>query len=148
MNKMESTPTLEERVADLEKNTAESIQNLNANVTILLGVTQSQGQDIKRILYRMNIMDGRLDIMGGRLGILDQRVEKLDNRVEKLDNRLISEEQDVSQMEVTLNEHTSILTEHTATLNEHTSILTGHTARFDRVENLLAQILTRLPEQA
>ncbi len=145
---MESMPTLEERVTTLEKNAAESIQSLNANVTILLGVTQSQDQDIKRILYRQDIMDGRLDTMGGRLGILNQRVEKLDNR-------LTSVEQDVGQMKVTLAEHTTILAEHTATLNEHTAILNEHTAilnehttRFDRIDNLLAQILTRLPEQA
>jgi uncharacterized protein YejL (UPF0352 family) len=34
------------------------------------------------------------------------------------------------------------------TLNEHTAVLNEHTARFDRMEALLGEILTRLPEKA
>ena len=38
--------------------------------------------------------------------------------------------------------------EHTSVLNEHTRILGEHTTRFDRLETLLTQILTRLPERS
>jgi hypothetical protein len=36
---------------------------------------------------------------------------------------------------------------HTALLNAHTTILNEHTARFDRLETMLAEVLTRLPEK-
>jgi uncharacterized coiled-coil protein SlyX len=112
--------TLEERLTALEKNTAESIHELQANTTIMQGVLQGQGQDIKKIFLRLDSVDGRLDKMDGRLDKMDTRLTK----VEKTQD------------------------EHTAILSEHTAILTDHTARFDRVETLLGQILARLPEQA
>ena len=36
---------------------------------------------------------------------------------------------------------------HTALLNTHTTVLNEHTTRFDRLETMLAEVLTRLPEK-
>ena len=47
--------------------------------------------------------------------------------------RLMTMRQDIGEVKTTLGEHTRILSE--------------HTARFDRLETLLTQILTRLPEK-
>ena len=54
--------------------------------------------------------------------------------------RLVTMRQDFSELKTTLGEHTRVLGEHTKVLNEHT-------ARFDHLETLLTQILTRLPEK-
>lgn len=81
-------PTQEERLAALEKNTAESIHELQASTTIMLGVMQSQGQDIKRILLRLDSMEGRQSVMDGRLNILDGRLNFLDTRLAKVEQTL------------------------------------------------------------
>ena len=47
--------------------------------------------------------------------------------------RLVTMRQDFSELKTTLGEHTRVLNE--------------HTARFDHLETLLTQILTRLPEK-
>lgn len=89
--------TQEERLAALEQNTTRNIHDLQANTTILLGIAQSQGQDIRRILQQLSIMDGRLNLVDGRLNIMDGRQ---------------------AAIETTLNEHTALLTEILARLPE------------------------------
>ncbi len=61
--------------------------------------------------------------------------------------RLVTMRQDFSELKTTLGEHTRVLGEHTRILDEHTRVLNEHTARFDHLETLLTQILTRLPEK-
>jgi uncharacterized coiled-coil protein SlyX len=95
--------TQEERLAALEQGTKTAVQDINHNITVLKGVMGSQGQDIKRILQRIDSMDGRLSVMDGRLNILD-------GRLNFLDGRLATVEQDVSQIKETLTEHTTLLT--------------------------------------
>lgn len=112
-------PTQEERLAALEQKTTEGIRDQQANMTILLGVAQSQGQDIKRTLQRLDSVDGRLSVMDGRLNIVD-------GRLNFLDGRLATVEQDISQIKTILNEHTVFFAEH---------------------KTLLAEIIARLPEK-
>lgn len=90
-------PTQEERLNALERNTTANIHDLQANTTILLGIAQSQGQDIRRVLQQLSIMDGRLNLVDGRLNIMDGRQ---------------------ATIEATLNEHTTLLNQHTTLLTE------------------------------
>ena len=54
-------PTQEERLTALEQKTAAHIQEIDENTTIMLGVIRHQGQDIKRIFQRLEIMDEKLN---------------------------------------------------------------------------------------
>jgi N-acyl-D-aspartate/D-glutamate deacylase len=118
-------PTQEERLAALERSFAalhkevgKSIQEVNENSTILLGLVQTLVQESKQTGLRMEMMKIRMD----------QLETKFDAHT------------------ALLNEHTRVLGEHTKILNEHTATLNEHTIRFDRIETMLVQILARLPE--
>jgi uncharacterized coiled-coil protein SlyX len=61
-------PTQEERLTALEqkfvafqKETVASIQEVDENTTILLGVIRHQGRDIRRIFESLETMNQRLD---------------------------------------------------------------------------------------
>jgi uncharacterized coiled-coil protein SlyX len=96
-------PAQEERLTALEQDTRTGSQDRNHNITILKGLIGSQGQDIKRILQRLDSLDGRLSGMNGRLNILDRRLNFLDRHLSTV-------EQDVSHIKDTLCEHTALLT--------------------------------------
>ncbi|HEX7737464.1 MAG TPA: hypothetical protein VF458_21630, partial [Ktedonobacteraceae bacterium] len=81
-------PTLEERVAALEKDTKTAVQNINHELTVLSGVMGSQGQDIKRILLKVDSLDEQLGTMGGRLGTMGGRLDTMDGRLGTMDGRL------------------------------------------------------------
>ncbi|HJT59292.1 MAG TPA: hypothetical protein VJ761_22485 [Ktedonobacteraceae bacterium] len=53
--------TLEQKFATFEKETAASIQEIDENTTILLGVIRHQGRDIKRIFESVETINQRLD---------------------------------------------------------------------------------------
>ena len=119
-------PTQEERLAALEqsfgtqqKEIGKSIREVNENSIIMLGLLQTLTQESKQTGLRVEMMKIRMD----------QLETKFDAHT------------------ALLNEHTRVLSEHTALLNEHTRVLSEHTTRFDRLETLLTQILTRLPEK-
>jgi hypothetical protein len=109
-----------------DEKTAESIHDLQANTTILLGVAQSQGRDIKRIFQRLDTVDGRLSVMDGRLNIIDGRLNVMDGRLDTV-------EQHLSHIDIRL--------------DKMDARFDKMDTRFDGVEGMLAQILTRLPEK-
>jgi len=118
----------------LEQNAMQNIHDLQANVTIMMGVIGSQGQDIKRILQRQDVMDHRLSVMDGRLNIVEQHLGQMDGRLHgveqhlgQMDGRLHGVEQHLGQMDEKFEEHTK---------------------RFDHLEGMLVQILDRLPEKS
>ena len=74
-------------------------------------------------------------------GLTEDSVKRLIGLKRTLDEHTVllnKQDERLDRVESTLGEHTTILSEHTAILNEHT-------ARFERLETLLTQILTRLP---
>jgi len=79
-------PTQEERIAALEQKTATTIQEIEENTTIMLGVIRSQGQDIRKIFQRLE-----------DIGKIFQRLETMD--------------ENINQLKTTLNEHTTLLTQ-------------------------------------
>ena len=56
----ERLTTLEQKVEKLQQNTSRSIQEVDENTTILLGVIRHQGQDIRRISEVLETMNTRL----------------------------------------------------------------------------------------
>jgi chromosome segregation ATPase len=141
-------PTFEERLTALEQNAMQNIHDLQANVTIMMGVIGSQGQDIKRILQRQDVMDSRLSVMDGRLNIVEQHLSQMDGRLNgveqhlgQMDGRLTGVEQHLSQMDRRL----TGVEQHLSQMDEK---FEKHTKRFDHVEGMLAQILDRLPEKS
>ena len=90
-------PTQEERLTALEQKTAASIQEIDENTTIMLGVIRHQGQDIKRIFQRLETMDESLNT-------LKQRLETVDGSLNTL-------KQHLNQIETKFDEHTTLLTQ-------------------------------------
>lgn len=134
----ERPTTLERTVALLQKRSSAEIQDLNRNVTMLLGIDSGQELDIKEIKIMLVTMDERLERLEGtseaHTGLLNNHTDLLNTHAGTLD-----EHTGILNTHTTLlNEHTGILNAHTALLNEHTGILNEHTT-------LLRQILKRLP---
>ena len=143
-------PTQEDRIAALEQNMVSRIDFIDAvnrftlqqahnasdmshQVTILLGVTGSQGQDIRTIKEDVSLLKGDVSLLKGDVSTLKGDVSTLKGDVSTLKGDVSTLKGDVS----TLKGHLFSLE---TTVNEHTT-------RFDRLETLLAQILTRLPEK-
>jgi uncharacterized coiled-coil protein SlyX len=126
----ERLTTLEKTVSLLQKSSSGGIQELNRNVTMLPGMLSSQQLDIKEIKISQIDVEERLNDMNQRMEsgfeTLEKRLGALESRFETVNSRLDA---------------------HTTLLNEHTTVLKEHTGRFDHIDTLLAQILTRLPEK-
>jgi len=90
-------PTQEERLTALEQKTAASIQEMDENFTIMVGVIRHQGQDIKRIFQRLETMDESLNT-------LNQRLETVDGNLNTVKLHL-------NQIETKFDEHTTLLTQ-------------------------------------
>jgi DNA repair ATPase RecN len=93
-------PTQEERLTALEQKTAAHIQEMDENFTIMVGVIRHQGQDIKRIFQRLETIDERLNIL-----------ETIDERLETTDKRLHTIEERLDRIDISFDEHTTLLTE-------------------------------------
>ena len=88
-------PTQEERVTTLErdftnftKETAKQNRRTDENLTILLGLVQTQGLEFKRVNTRLDTMDERLDKMDGRLETLEHDVRDIKGLLAQLLERL------------------------------------------------------------
>lgn len=107
-------PTQEERLTVLEqtfqKEIAPHIQATDENTTIMLGVIRHQGQDIKRIVQRLETIDQRLEIVDKRLNTIEQRLDQLETKVEqRLDQLETKVDQRLNRLETKSNEHTELL---------------------------------------
>lgn len=94
---------------------------------------QEAGAHIKETEENTTIMLGVIRSQG-------QHIRKIFQRLETMDEHLNTIEQRFDRLETKFDAHTALL-------NEHTRVLSEHTAGFDRLEALLTQILTRLPEK-
>ena len=112
-------PTQEERLSTLEQ----------SSVTLQKEV----GKSIREVNENSTIMLGLVQT-------LTQESKQTGLRMEMIRIRM-------DQLETKFDAHTALLNEHTRVLSEHTRVLSEHTVRFDRLETLLAQILSRLPEK-
>lgn len=94
----ERLTTLEKTVALLQKSSGTSIQELNRNVTMLLGIVSSQQLDIKEIKISQIGVEERLDSLshdmesgfetvGKRLGTLEGRFETLESRFATMEKK-------------------------------------------------------------
>ncbi len=54
-------PKQEKRITTLEQNTATTIQEIEENTTIMLGVIRSQGQDIRKMFQRLETIDENMN---------------------------------------------------------------------------------------
>src|SRR5258707_14574382 len=89
-------PAQEERLSTLEQTVnmhGKGIDDLNHNVTILLGITSEQGKDIRAMRVSLADLSQRLDAFEQRV---DSRFEALDGRVSGLDSRIGALEQSVN----------------------------------------------------
>jgi len=104
-------PTQEERIAALEQKTAAHIQEMDENFTIMVGVIRHQGQDIKRIFQRLETVDESLLTVNQRLETMDESLHAVNQRLDTMDESLHTSHHQLSQFELILNEHTSLLTQ-------------------------------------
>lgn len=80
-------PTQEERLTALEQKTAATIQEIDENTTIMLGVIRHQGQDIKRIFQRLETMDESLNTLNQRLETVDESLNTLKKHLNQIDTK-------------------------------------------------------------
>jgi len=71
----ERLTTLEKTVALLQRQSSSSVQELNRNVTMLLGVVSSQQMDIKEIKISQLLTEERLDTIEQRLTSLETTMQ-------------------------------------------------------------------------
>lgn len=121
-----------------EKNTppelGRNLQEINQDMTILLGLYTRQseaiqviGRDVSDIKQRAGNIEGRLETLDQRFTSVDQHLDTIDQRFTGVDQRLDMIDQRFTGVDQRLD---------------------GLDRRFDRVEAVLAQILSRLPEQS
>ena len=83
--------TLEKGVEVMREDIIYKLDENNSAITILKGVAQDQGQDIKDMKVRLNGFERRLDAVERHLDSIDQRFvsmeEKFDKRFEQVDKR-------------------------------------------------------------
>jgi DNA repair ATPase RecN len=123
-------PTQEERIAALEQKTADHIQEMDENFTIMVGVIRHQGQDIKRIFQRLETINESLDSYNQRLEAVNQRLGTMDESLH-----------DVNQTLGTVDESLHSFNQRLGTMDESLHILKHY---LDEHTALLTQILERL----
>ena len=64
-----------------QQQAAAHIRDTEENTTILLGVIRSQGQDIKRMVERLDTIDTRLDRVDTHLGRLETLLNQILTRL-------------------------------------------------------------------
>ena len=79
----ERLTTLEQTFAIFRKETAAHIRETDENTTIMLGVMRHQGQDIKRIVERLETIDSRLETVDNRLNTIEQRLDRLETKFDE-----------------------------------------------------------------
>src|SRR6266516_4667509 len=79
----ERLTALEQTFAVLQKETAAHIRETDENTTIMLGVMRHQGQDIKRVVERLETIDSRLETVDNRLTIMNQRLDRLETKFDE-----------------------------------------------------------------
>ena len=73
---------LEQTLAFLQRRSGVEIQDLNRNVTMLLGVASGQELDIKEIKISLVTIRDRLDVVEQRLGTIEQHLDVVEQRLE------------------------------------------------------------------
>lgn len=101
-------PTQEERVTALEQKTAAHMQEIDENTTIMLGVMRHQGQDIKRIFERLEMIDESLSTLGRHQA---QDIKRISQRLETMDESLSTLGRQLNQLQTKFDEHTALLTQ-------------------------------------
>ena len=91
----ERLSTLEKTVALLQKSSSTSIQELNRNVTMLLGIVSSQQLDIKEIKISLITVEERLDTLNQHI---ESGFETVAKRLETLEGRFEIQEKKFDQM--------------------------------------------------
>ncbi|MFL5654534.1 MAG: hypothetical protein ACJ8CB_10190 [Ktedonobacteraceae bacterium] len=91
----ERLTTLEKTVALLQKSSSTGIQELNRNVTMLLGIVSSQQLDIKEIKISLITVEERLDTLSQRI---ESGFETVGKRLETLEGRFEIQEKKFDQM--------------------------------------------------
>lgn len=131
-------PTQEERLETVEFNlrqfkteTVKVYQDMAFEMTIVKALTEDSigrlaklsdttQRNFERIDTRLDGMDAHLEHMDGHLTQVETRLSQVETHLSQVDTRLSQMDTRLSQMDT----------------------------RLDRVENMLAQILTRLPEKS
>ena len=83
----ERLTTLEKTVAFLQKSSSTDTQELNRNVTLLLGILSSQQLDVKEIKISQITAEEHLNTLSQRIDGFEQRFASLE---EKFEQRFVS----------------------------------------------------------
>ena len=81
---------LEQTLAFLQRKSGVEIQDLNRNVTMLLGVASGQELDIKEIKISLVTVRDRLDVVEQRLGAIEQGLDVVEQRLGAIEQGLES----------------------------------------------------------
>ncbi len=102
-------PTQEERVTTLEQSftssqreQARQNRKIDENLTILLGLVQTQSIEIKRIFARLDTMEQRFDSVDLRFDGVEQRLGSVERHLGTMDQRLGTIETDTREVKTLL----------------------------------------------
>ena len=90
---------LEQTLAFLQRKSGVEIQDLNRNVTMLLGVASGQELDIKEIKISLVTVRDRLDVVEQRLGTIEQGLDAVEQRLGAIGQGLDAVEQRLGTIE-------------------------------------------------
>ncbi len=79
---------LEQTLAFLQRRSGVEIQDLNRNVTMLLGVASGQELDIKEIKISLVTVRDRLDVVEQRLGTIEHGLDVVEQRLGTIEHGL------------------------------------------------------------
>ncbi len=133
---------------------AQDASNTSHELTMLLGMVDSQNKDIRTIKEDASTiketLNGHTSTLSEHTSMLYGHTFTLNSHTSMLNEHttLLNEHTALLNSHTSmLNEHTTLLNRHTALLNGHTSTLNEHTALLKEQTSLLIQILARLPEK-
>ncbi len=130
-------PTQEERLTileyDLKQYKTETIKAYGEMAIETIMVKGLVEDAVKQLASLRTQVEQRFEHVGARLDAMDAHLESIDTRLDRMDTRLDQMETGLDQMDARLDR-----------ANTHLGSMDTH---LDRVENVLAQILARLPEK-
>ena len=80
-------PTQEERLTALEQaqvGFGEAVSDLNHHVTMLIGIAQRQGWDIREMKGSLRLIDSRLGSLEGHFETQDKKLEAQDKKLDQI----------------------------------------------------------------
>jgi chromosome segregation ATPase len=144
-------PTQEERLTileyDLKQYKTETIKAYGEMAIEVIMVKGLMEDAVKRLASLRTQFEQRFERVDTRLDAMDTRLDKMETRLDRVETRLDAMDAHLESMETRLDQMDMRLDAMGPYLEGMDRHLDQMDTRLDRVQNMLAQILARLPEK-